>query len=787
MHFRIPLAFTVLLSSLLSFADEPSLTLKEVLVISNTSYANTVTDSAMLAQQSSLTSVNDVIDNLPGVSVNEGDAYGFDDYSTSITLRGFRTNVSEQQIGMTIDGMPNGNANYGGGAKANRYIDPANLAGVDISQGAADIASRSNEALGGTLNFKTSDPLTSRRLRFESTVGSFDAKRLYARYDTGVMGVHDTRAWFSASHQDATDWINASAENTRDHFAAKLLSSFERVNLTAYVSYDDVHEDNYQNIYSAEQYQQNPDSDGLTSRWTSVPFEDQLYRQGWSTLRENKFGYLKMDIDVNEHVDLSAAVYHHGNKGRGDWLPPYLTDATLDAAGQSEYLGGSTRYGTPTGFLGQFFFVDANGQALAPDITCTPSYTVTNLYGQATATAPIYADPSCYPAGAIAVQSMRHTHYQKDRSGLNLDGVFNLDTENVYHQVRAGLWYEDQTRDESRDWHNVSTTQGFVANETPYWVQYDRRYAQKTSKWYVQDALSIGNLSFNFGAKQFLVDLKRKDRFDTNLNASINSDSAILFSGGVVWETPLDGMEAFLGYAENYKALSDLILENPAADFSQVEPETAKNYELGLRYNAAKLNASAVYFTTDFNNRIFYLPNNLPGVGPDFMADTNGSWFNAGGINTKGLELAARYQMNHHFNAYAAYTYIDATYVGSGDTVVDTVNGITPGSQVAGIPKNMFVATLNWQHDNAFASLSAKYTGKRAVNTTNTWTADAYTITDLRIGYDFKNRMGGQLKKCRVNLIVNNLFNQQYLGTIAQNVAWLGGERSVALSGTVDF
>ncbi len=772
----------------MAFGEETaSLELEELLVIDNTSYANQLVSESMRAQQTSLTSINAVIDNLAGVSVNEGDAYGFDDYSTSITLRGFKANVSEQQIGTTIDGMPNGGSNYGGGARANRYIDAGNLAGVEVFQGTADIASRSNEALGGTLNFKTAAPLKNRRFRVESTAGSFDARRLYFRYDTGQLGQTDTRAWLSFSHQEATDWINASAENTRDHFAAKLVSNHERVNLTSYFSYDDVHEDNYQGIYSEQQFQQFPESDGLTSQWTGVPFEDQLYRRGWSTLRENYFGYLKMDIALNDNTELTTSVYHHHNKGRGDWLPPFLVDATLDIAGQSEYLGGTTHYGTPAGLFGQYFFVAPTGQALPPDPSCTPSYTVTNWYGQALATAPIQSDPACYPEGAIAVQSVRNTHYQKDRTGFNLDGIIDVEVGNALNTIRAGVWYEDQNRDESRDWHSADTTQGFVYDKTPYWVQYDRRYTQKTTKWYLQNALNIGALTINLGAKQFLVDLTRKDQLDNTLNAGVNSDSDVLWSGGVVWQTPVNGLKAFAGYAENYKALSDLILENPAADFSQVAPETTKNYELGLRYNTAKLNASAVYFDTAFKNRLFYLPTILPGAGPDFLAQTNGTWFNAGGIDSKGLELAARYRFNQQFNLYSAYTYIDASYVGSGDAVVDLANGVTPGNQVAGIPEEMLVATLNWQKGNASASVSTKYTGAREVDQANSWTAKAYTLTDLRIGYQFNNRLSGQLKQCRVNLIVSNLFNKRYLGTIAQNIAWLGSERAIAVSGSIDF
>ncbi|WP_352311640.1 TonB-dependent receptor plug domain-containing protein, partial [Psychrobacter sp. W2-37-MNA-CIBAN-0211] len=80
-------------------------------------------------------SVLSVIDNLPGISINEGDAFGGDDWSTTITMRGFSIDSNQQQLGMTVDGIPNGGSNYGGGAKANRYLDSENLVTVEVGQG----------------------------------------------------------------------------------------------------------------------------------------------------------------------------------------------------------------------------------------------------------------------------------------------------------------------------------------------------------------------------------------------------------------------------------------------------------------------------------------------------------------------------------------------------------------------------------------------------------------------------------------------------------------------------
>ena len=103
-------------------------------------FATNVVAEPMLEQQSAITSVLATVDNLPGVSVQEGDTYGFDAWSTSITMRGFQQLQDESQIGTTIDGIPNGTSDYwSGGSNANRFVDSINLGGVDVSQGTADV------------------------------------------------------------------------------------------------------------------------------------------------------------------------------------------------------------------------------------------------------------------------------------------------------------------------------------------------------------------------------------------------------------------------------------------------------------------------------------------------------------------------------------------------------------------------------------------------------------------------------------------------------------------------
>ncbi len=70
--------------------------IEEVYVLSKpTTFANSLVNQDMLDQQASLTSVLAVINNLPGVLINEGDTFGGDDWSTTVSIRGFQLSLDE--------------------------------------------------------------------------------------------------------------------------------------------------------------------------------------------------------------------------------------------------------------------------------------------------------------------------------------------------------------------------------------------------------------------------------------------------------------------------------------------------------------------------------------------------------------------------------------------------------------------------------------------------------------------------------------------------------------------
>ena len=159
-----------------------------------TTLASNVVAGPTMEQQADITSVMAVVDDLPGVSVQEGDAYGFDDWSSQVAVRGFQINLNEAQIGTSIDGFPNGTSDYAGGSKSSRFIDPANLGIVEVSQGAADIVFRSVEALGGTFNFMTADPAPEWIYTIAATLGEHEGERYYLRADPGAPFARESYA-----------------------------------------------------------------------------------------------------------------------------------------------------------------------------------------------------------------------------------------------------------------------------------------------------------------------------------------------------------------------------------------------------------------------------------------------------------------------------------------------------------------------------------------------------------------------------------------------------------------
>jgi iron complex outermembrane receptor protein len=751
--------------------------LEAVVIIGQaTTYAKTVVSEETLDRLPVMGSVNDALNELPGVAVTESDAYGSSAWGTQIAMRGFVANRDRSQIGTTIDGLPNGGSLYAGGAMANRYIDSLDLKTIEVSQGTADISSRSNEALGGTLNFLTSDPLAESRVKLLAGAGSFDASKYYARYDTGVL-FGNTRAFVSASSSRNSDWIDGSTTTSRDHLNGKFITDVGNWKLTGFLSYDDADESEYTGV-TLDQFKADPDHDALTGELTGIPYIDQNYRSGSRALRQNTFGYLRAAFDAGLGVKGNAAGYVHKMKGRGDWIPQYLVDVTNDGAGNpnTEFLGGYTVRGGSQ--LGTIAFVTPTGATAQMIPGCVGSAVLPAAY-----------NPACYPAGSQAVQSYRHTHYDNDRTGFTGDLDWTTEFAGLGNTLRGGVWYESFDRNETRDWHKLTNVGVNIAfDHTPYYVQWSDDFSSDTRMAYVEDVLDFGAVKARAGVKRFWIDQSRDRVIGDNTEVSKNSKSDPLVSLGLTWTLPMEGVEAFAGFSQNYSAIFNNVLQRTnQLSLNEVEPETADNVELGLRIDRGPFIASATLYSIKFDNRIEALTASLVD-GIDYLGQNDVLYLNVGGIKSKGLEAMFNYRLGGGWILGSSYTFNDSTYQGTGDTAQDAALNLIPGAQVAGAAKHTLVASADWRGESWNFGISGRYTGKRPLDRANDVSLSSVTVWNANIGFDLTD-LSPQLKGASANLVITNLTDEKYLSGVenAGSTAFIGAPRTVVFSISVDL
>jgi outer membrane receptor protein involved in Fe transport len=754
-------------------APADDVTTNDIVVVGQaTTFANTRVTEAMLERQSALTSVNAVIAELPGVSVSEGDAFGSSSWVTTISMRGFNSGGGGQQIGTTVDGIPNGGSGYGGGSRANRFVDVLDLGTVNVSQGTADISSRSNEALGGTLDYLTSDPLRESRLRFTGAAGDFSARKFYVRGDTGEIAP-DTRAWISASTSYVRDPIGGAGETTRDHVAAKLLSRVSDADLTAYVSYDDADEPEFGSI-SLERFLQDPTHDALTDEWTGLPYVDQSYRSGSRALRKNLFGYLKANTSLGE-VKLQAGVYGHRMTGRGDWMPPYLVDVRNDGAGQpeSEFIGGAPAMGVPN--LGTFFFVTPTGAKATMIAGC-----------KGTAGVPAESSPACYAADATPVMSYRHTHYETTRYGFTSDLEWQHAFGDVQNQLRAGYWFEQVQANSMRDWHKITDPLiGPAFNATPYYVQFSTDNDTDEVMYYVQDAVTWGPLTARFGVKQFFLNQSREERMGDRSSTTLNSHSDPLISAGIAYQAPIQGLELFAGFSQNFAAIGNGPLSQPRETIERLKPETAENIEIGARYSTSRIQASLTLYDIKFENQIVSIASNLV-TGIDYLEESDRAYLNVGGVKSQGIEAAIAYRVGNGLTLSGNYSYNDATYIGTGNAKQDEDVGVQPGVQVINSPRHMWVLSADYERSIFKGGLAAKFTGERNIDTLGETQTPNVTLLNGYIGVDLGG-MDSRLKGLSVTVQGTNLTDERYLAGSDGGSAFLGAPRTITAAATLDF
>ena len=707
-------------------------------------HANSTVAGDALQAENPMLDVLSRLNRLPGVHVTQGDAVGGNDWSTRIYVRGMSNGTDTAQIGYMVDGMPNGDSVYGGGQKPSAFVDNENVAEVQVGQNTADIGSASNSALGGTIRYRTNDPLAERRLRLDYTAGEHHLRRVFLRVDSGE-GAAGVASYLSVSDSSLRSWIGkGSGRFDRQHVDLKVAKDFASgatAKLKAAWNYRN--ETDYNSVTLAD-FRANPASDGLLDDFDIATVG--YWRPGWGGTRWNKSAALEIR-HRSQRADATLALtpYLHRQHGWGWWVPPFriaTRDGRIDGPeGAAEFYGGTFQR-PPSG-----------GLLPAPD-TSVASYAC--LLGRYPGDTVDYAlDPNFDCTSAEPIASRRRSGYWNRRFGVTGEARRGLGR----HQFVAGIWLERQQRDNNRQWFDLDPRDpGTIrpAASALHWTHFERRFESVSQRAYAQHGVGLGALEVTTSLAYHAVETRYASRLDPVRRRQSRSEWLPKFGVVYAWRR---NVEWFAHYARNVLMLADDLLA--AGSTGHLHPERADNVDVGARWNGARVGLAMQAFAQRSRGRLGAV--NLAAVGGDLYLQDAIEVLNVGGVKSHGVELKASFDVGDvggGLTGYGAYSYLAAEYT---DDV--PAEGIVAGRRLVNAPRHQWFGELTWRPTMAWRiSANVRHVGDRPADLANAAVVPAYTLLGLNARYALG--LGGSArsaKKAAVQFNASNLASERYL------------------------
>jgi iron complex outermembrane receptor protein len=197
------------------------------------------------------------------------------------------------------------------------------------------------------------------------------------------------------------------------------------------------------------------------------------------------------------------------------------------------------------------------------------------------------------------------------------------------------------------------------------------------------------------------------------------SDEAFTGRLGLVYLTP-EGWAPYLSYSESFSPniLTDPMTGNP------FDPETGRQYELGIRYQPPGRTDSITAAAFDVRRQNYVIYDSV-----NFIPEQ------AGDTLTRGLELEAVVQPIQALNITAAYSWTPKA------EVLESINPEEVGKQATPVPKHQFSTWVDYQMRNGFnVAIGVRYFGStRGFNESSLEPIPDYTLFDALVGYNWNS------------------------------------------------
>lgn len=684
--------------------------------------ARSTVSKAYLESQPSTNSPYQNLALLPGVNAFSTDASGL--FGGTLTMRGFNSD----QLGFTIDGAPvNDSGNFA--VYPQEYVDSENLQELFVTQGSTDTEAPHVGASGGNVGIVSMNPRDTYGVRLSQTLGSNNLRRTFVRLDSGKLINNSTSSFISYSKSQADKWRGQGSAD-RNHIDLKVSTEVNHdIHLSGGIVYNTAVNNFFKNMTLA-QYQANGRSfdystsfPGLLTPGAGAQNESTavggVLRTDYYALAVNPFqnaiATFKANLQLNPAMRVDVEPYYwYGYGGGGFGATLSETSAALRT------LNGGTN-------------VDLNrdGDTLDTSLFYRSSVTRTN------------------------------------RPGMTTKFSWNFDN----HKMMIGYWYERAKHLQTQPYAQVNadgTPSDVWANSNLATLSNgtiiqgrDWRTISTASQFFVQDNMSVMNEKLNFvvGVRTPQITRSATNNLSLANTVGVSTTSAtyndVLPNAGVKYQFS-ETEQVFANVAKNMRAPSNFVLYD-IGRAEDARPEKSTNVDVGFRRQADNMTFSGSVFFIDFKDRFANVRD----------ADGTTRTYNAGNVQSKGLELEMGNNLGGGFSSYTSFSYLDSKLT-TDFTTRNAANALitlpTSGNTFVDAPKVMAGFSLQYGTGAWVFGGQAKYTGQRYSTLMNDESLPGFMTFDLNAGYKIKG--AGIIKSAKLQMNVINLFNKDSLGLI---------------------
>ena len=293
---------------------------------------------------------------------------------------------------------------------------------------------------------------------------------------------------------------------------------------------------------------------------------------------------------------------------------------------------------------------------------------------------------------------------------------------------------------------------------------------------YFQGKISpIDKLDIHAGLRRSTVGMRIDDHLVDTILYNANSSDANYYkwqngSGSISFQktTPVIGMiwkenpylNIYANYGKGFETPTFIELAYSDKDVGgnpnlSLKPSKSDNYEFGVKaFVSSNTKINATYYRVNAYDEI--------------VATSTGTYSvykNAGKTHREGIEVSLESNLDHNIKLYGAYTYLDAFFASKFTEIGTSV--VQENNRISGTYRQQAYGEASWKYPElGFSSaLEIKYNSDVAVNNTNSDIAPAYTIYNLRAGFN-QNVDKWSFKEF---VRIENLTDRDYIGSVRVN------------------